>query len=117
MQSHLQAVKVSIQEVEKKLENNHVHEIRELRSVSANIKRFAVSPARPIPRTAAPVSTTAVLSACPRTLYELLDEYVIGIGGSKPAREFTATERGKCKYKYYRRKILWDHIAKLSSLV
>ena len=38
----------------------------------------------------------------------------MGIGGSKPAREFTATERGKCKYKYYCRKILWDLIAKLS---
>ena len=39
-----------------------------------------------------------------RTLYDLWNEYVIGIGGRKPAREFTATDRGKLKYKYYRRK-------------
>ena len=113
MQSQLHSVKSSIQDLEKRIEANHMSASRTLQSISANIKRFGVSPARPVTRlSSGQASVTACLSAHPRTLYELWDEYTVGIGGSKPAREFTALERGKCKYRYYRRKIAWDLIAR-----
>lgn len=40
----------------------------------------------------------------------LWDEYEYGVGGNKAAREFTPAERGKVKFKYSRRKIVWDVI-------
>jgi hypothetical protein len=43
----------------------------------------------------------------------LWNEYEFGIGNRKPAKLFTAAERGKVKYIYYRRKIVWDNIAEL----
>ena len=41
---------------------------------------------------------------CPAILYTLWDEYEVGVGGNKAAKEFTVTERGRVKSKYYRRK-------------
>jgi len=37
-----------------------------------------------------------------------------GIGGRKPAREFSSEKRGKVKYKYYRRKKVWDLVSSLT---
>jgi hypothetical protein len=51
------------------------------------------------------------LSRNPRTLYIVWQEFEFGIGGRKAAREFTAAERGKVKYAYHRRKVVWDKIA------
>ncbi len=51
------------------------------------------------------------LSPTPRTLHVLWQEYEFGIGGRKPARLFTPTDRGKVKFKYSRRKVVWDVIA------
>ena len=54
---------------------------------------------------------SATLSAHPRTLMELWEEWMHGIGGRKAARLFTSAERnnrqGKIKQRYYRRNILW----------
>ena len=55
----------------------------------------------------------AELSPTPRNLYTLWEEYMVGIGGRKPARMFSRQERGRCKHKYHRRKIVWDRIALL----
>lgn len=44
----------------------------------------------------------------PKDLWTLWDEYEFGLNGQKPAREFTAVERGAHKYTYSRRKVLWD---------
>ena len=49
----------------------------------------------------------------PKTLHDLWTEYQHGVGGMKPAKDFTAEERGKCKHKYCRRKNVWDCISKL----
>ena len=43
----------------------------------------------------------------------LWDEYITGIGLNKPAKYFTRAERGTCKYKYSRRKIVWDVVDRL----
>jgi hypothetical protein len=58
-----------------------------------------------------PYETT--LSSNPRTLAILWLEYQFGIGGRKPARTFTPTERGRVKYMYHRRKVVWDVLASL----
>ena len=55
----------------------------------------------------------ADLSPTPRTLYVLWLEYQEGIGGRKPARQFTREERGRVKHKYHRRKIIWDLVASM----
>ena len=53
----------------------------------------------------------ATLSSTPRTLAELWEEYQFGIGGRKPAKDFTRTESGNTvngmKQKFYRRKFVW----------
>jgi hypothetical protein len=54
----------------------------------------------------------AELSKTPRTIFDLWTEYQTGIGGRKAAKDFTFTERGKCKFKYCRRKVVWDCIVK-----
>jgi Transcriptional activator of glycolytic enzymes len=58
-----------------------------------------------------------MLSPTPRTLAELWKEYQFGIGGSKPAKDWSSTERGNTrqgiKQKYYRRKMVWLTIEKL----
>jgi hypothetical protein len=40
-------------------------------------------------------------------------EYTTGIGGRKAARDFTAFERGRDKYRFYCRKHVWDIISNL----
>ena len=113
LQSQLQTVKNQIFEIDKRMQDNQLANTRQLQTINANVKRIGASPGRPIRSTSsAPVS--AALSPHPRTLYELWDEYTQGIGGRKPAREFNAQERGKVKYKYYRRKKVWDLIASVT---
>lgn len=50
----------------------------------------------------------AILSARPKSLEDLWTEWCWGIGGNKPAKDFTAAERGACKFTYCRRKVFWD---------
>jgi hypothetical protein len=59
------------------------------------------------------VVSGGTLSPLPRTLYDLWVEYQTGIGGRKAARDFTARERGADKYRYYRRKHVWDIVVNL----
>ena len=55
----------------------------------------------------------ATLSNCPRSLFELWQEYDFGLQGQKAAKRFTSRERGRVKYKYHRRKVVWDMILRL----
>ena len=89
---------------------------RYYQSMQANIKRIAMSPGRPIGRPQQRITTQQVsLSSNPRNLYDLWEEYTNGIGGRKPAKSYTPSERGKVKYKYTRRKIVWDVITNLTN--
>ncbi len=45
------------------------------------------------------------LSPNPKSLFDLWDEYLNGIGERKPARLFSKSERGRVKYKYSWRKV------------
>ena len=49
----------------------------------------------------------------PTTIHTLWLEYTTGIGGRKAARLFTTQERGQNKFKYSRRKVVWDTISGL----
>ena len=60
------------------------------------------------------ISARASLSPLPRNLFDLWQEYIEGIGGRKPARHFSFSERGRVKHKFHRRKILWDMISGLT---
>ncbi|ETP04478.1 hypothetical protein F441_18743 [Phytophthora nicotianae CJ01A1] len=52
-----------------------------------------------------------MLSKRPKDLYELWGEYEFGLNGLKPAKEFTAAERGANKFAYSRRKVFWDVVS------
>ena len=55
--------------------------------------------------------SNATLAPGLRTLEAIWLEYTTGIGGRKPAKDFTRAERGRDKYKYSRRKVVWDLIS------
>ena len=55
----------------------------------------------------------ATLSNCPRSLFDLWQEYKFGLQGWKAAKRFKSRERGRVKYKYHRRKVVWDTILRL----
>jgi hypothetical protein len=60
-----------------------------------------------------PIQYESTLSANPKDLYTLWEEYEFGIEGRKAARKFSSKERGRVKYKYHRRKVVWDLVAEL----
>ena len=62
---------------------------------------------------ASTVPYEATLSNCPRSLFKLWQEYEFGLQGRKAAKRFTSRERGRAKYKYHRRKVVWDMILRL----
>ena len=53
------------------------------------------------------------LSQNPRSVHELWDEWQFGIGNRLPAKDFSARDRGKCKYTYHRRKVVWDKVSEM----
>jgi hypothetical protein len=60
-----------------------------------------------------PVVLETRLMKCPKTLHDLWKEYEFGFHGYKPAKDWTATERGRDKFKYYRRNVVWKKICEL----
>ena len=88
-------------------------------AVEASVKRIAMQPV--VSRANVPISTsTSVkrplirLSRCPKNLYILWQEFEFGLEGKKPARDFTAEERGVNKFAYSRRKVFWDLVEQLT---
>jgi hypothetical protein len=70
--------------------------------------------AAPLPATAGYGAAPASLSPNPKNLYEVWQEYQVGIGGRKAAKLFTAKERGgKVKLKYHRRKVVSSMVSGL----
>ena len=56
---------------------------------------------------------TIPLMNCPRTLQILWVEYEFGVGGKKPAKLFTARERGKVKFLYSLWKPFWTLVERM----
>jgi hypothetical protein len=98
---------------------------RRLRLIEQHLRTMAYEPARRI-RNPAVVATRrgtevregdtrqgqdtrpSTLCRNPKVLSVLWDEWVNGIGGSLPAKDFTPEQRGKCKAIYSQRKVFWD---------
>jgi hypothetical protein len=104
------------------MQNNQLAEFaelkRRLKRMEEIIRSIQLAPARggrQAPRLDAPAvaGPIALLQTCPRTLECLWDEYQNGIGGRKAAREFTRVERGRNKFKYCRRMVVWKCIQRL----
>ena len=117
LQSEIRAMRQEIDRINDRLIRIETTHTNGLAQVNANIGRIAHWPAQPIqnnnenlPERLGGVEPTATLSSCPRTLYVLWQEWEVGIGGRKAARLFTARERGRVKYSYHRRKVVWDAI-------
>jgi hypothetical protein len=117
-------------ELRASVENTAATALRNYNMLNRNINRVAMAPARVFAGPAAPggqpggnnnqqqvaanvVVGGATLSPLPRTLYDLWVEYTTGIGGRKAARDFTSFERGRNKYRFYRRKHVWDIVSNL----
>ena len=47
-----------------------------------------------------------------RNLSELWDEWLVGVGGNLPAKDFTSQERGKVKHKFLKRMHVWRCISR-----
>jgi hypothetical protein len=105
------------------MESNHAGHYatiqKQIERMDGNIKRLAMMPARriiPASRVGGgglnesqPVQP-ANLCKCPKNLFVLWAEYESGIGGNKPARTFSLSERGKVRFQYCRRKIILDTV-------
>jgi hypothetical protein len=95
----------------------HVH--------NENLRRIAIAPARrvgtgSIGAAAATLvnnhlgNPKAVLSASPRSLHQVWEEWANGLDSkNKPASQSTREERGKNKHKFCQRKVLWDLVSNL----
>ena len=59
------------------------------------------------------IDATAKLAPHPRTLLLLWHEYLFGLEGNKPARNFTSTERGRERFKYSQRNSFWTVMSQL----
>lgn len=62
------------------------------------------------------MTNPATLMPNPKSLYDLWNEYLHGVGGRKPARLFSESERGRVKHKFCRRKVIWDAVRDLVTL-
>jgi len=61
----------------------------------------------------AAIRATAAQLGKPKCMHTLWVECTHGLGGNKAAKDFTPTERGRVKQKYYRRKTFWDIVSTL----
>lgn len=109
------------------LEEDRVTRNRQYNTMNTNIRHMALQPARCVVYNNDNANNAqqhdaveqehgnpaATLSPTPRTLFVLWEEYQHGVGGRKAARLFTPQERGQVKFKYSRRKVVWDVIAQL----
>jgi hypothetical protein len=126
--AQLTAGRREVQELRGQLEHYEERMTRRFGLLNNSIRRIAIQPARRRAidnnnnnnndnndnNAAPPVENEdgpGTLSPNPRDLHSLWQEYEFGIGGRKAARLFTAVERGRVKYTYHRRKVVWDQVA------
>jgi hypothetical protein len=107
----------SLTEMGAQLDRRDINFTHQLARLNRNVARLAVTPGR---RTTAPRDNqvngqvlVASLGSCPRTLHDLWVEWEFGTAGKKAAKNFTAQERGKNKYKFYLRKFFWKQVSEM----
>lgn len=136
--SQLMGLRQGHNELRELIQQDRIDRTRQYQVLNSNLRRIALQPARRVgsinnnsgsnqqdggdnanhsaaPRheDGHPDYSAATLSPNPRTLYILWQEYHNGIGGRKAAHLFTPQERGRNKFKYSRRKVVWDCISTL----
>jgi hypothetical protein len=116
--SQMTALRRENQEARAELQHFRESTTRNFGLVNTSIRRIAIQPARrriPNGNNNAAAAENEVglvtLSRNPRDLHSLWHEYEFGVGGRKAAKLFTAAERGRVKYTYHRRKVIWDQVS------
>ncbi|KAL3772556.1 hypothetical protein ACHAWU_006754 [Discostella pseudostelligera] len=94
--------------------------MRYMQQMNANIRRISVQPFRHVGSASVPPVPSSQrtpihvkLSSRPPNLFVLWDEYEHGLSNQKPARDFTAAERGANKHNYSRRHVFWEAVEHL----
>ena len=124
--SKVYATQTKVNELENRQIESFAKLIKQLHRVQETAQRVAMAPViRRRPPAARGVNTSdaptrgglgpANLVNCPANLFTLWNEYEIGVGGNKAAKEFTTKERGRVKSKYCRRKKFWQAMERLIS--
>ena len=116
--SKVYATQSKVNELENRQIESFAKLLRQLHKVQETAQRAAMAPViRRRPARAVNGSNgglgNANLLNCPPNLYTLWNEYEVGVGGNKAAKEFTASERGRVKSKYCRRKKFWQAMERL----
>jgi len=118
MYAKVTSVQRNMIDMQNTMVNHHAATDHRLSNLEANVGRIALQPV--VRRQDGgrgggnrQAAGAATLGACPRDLHALWHEYEFGTGGRKPARQFTAIERGRNKFKYSRRKIIWNAIDRM----
>ena len=130
------ALRIQVSDLTTVVRQQHDYVKNELSRMKGTIRRFANRPAQVVNGFFAPrgrqqqnddnsnnsthiivddnnIPFASTLCSKPRDLYQLWEEYEFGIGGRKPASKFSTRERGRVKYKYHRRKVVWDKIKEM----
>ncbi len=58
-------------------------------------------------------TAAASMSPCPQNLYDLWAEFKFGIGGGKPASQFTLFERGKSIAQVFCKNVIWKMVLRM----
>jgi hypothetical protein len=133
----MQTLFISLHRLDQCQANNHHQVIQKIsdichntstwfKIVDVNMSRYSMQPIRCIgaampvvngrtahTRDSITIDLTTNLSSHPRTLLLLWHEYVYGLQGNKPTKNFTSIEMGRVKHTYCRRKCFWDVMVKL----
>ena len=110
--SQVQKLQTALDSMQSKLEEQQQVMTRRHNQLNSNVKRIATQPV--VQRqNAQPTTHAATLMPYPKSLYVLWEKWQNGIGGRKAAKLFTREERGRCKHKFHRRKVLWDKVSEL----
>ncbi len=103
IQSQLSSLKAGVLSLEEKMLVNDAIVDRKLTSIQRGVQRLNDAPGRRIRPPSGVLASVnddrmeTGLSRLPKTLYDLWDEYTVGLEGRKPAKLYSSTERGRCK--------------------
>ena len=125
LQGQHRDVRREVRELKRELQGMKEGLTHSLRDIMAGINRIARAPAArqidPVPGAVVDpdrvlnrrhIGPIALLSSKPGNLHVLWQEWESGTSGRKPAKDFTAHERGQCRHKYSRRKYVWGAVEK-----
>jgi hypothetical protein len=111
--------------IELSLHQSQAEVRNEIGKVNRNVQRIALVPAQRVQQVnnnlqqlnnndqQLEVMFATTLASNPKDLYQLWHEYEFGIDGRKAAKDFSGIERGRVKFKFYRRKAFWDVVLEL----